>query len=183
VRLASPADAVRHGIGYIPRERRTEGLVLFLSVATNATLASLRALRRRAMIDHGAERRLVAGWVERLRIRTPSIRTLCLNLSGGNQQKVVLAKWLLSEPSIFIMDEPTRGIDVGAKYEIYSIIDRLATDDGGVIFISSELEELLAISDRILVMSQGEIIAEFARAEFDRAKILTAAFREQGMAA
>ena len=91
------------------------------------------------------------------------------SLSGGNQQKVVLAKWLMSEPSVFIMDEPTRGIDVGAKYEIYAIIDRLAADGGGVLFISSEIEELLAMCDRILVMSRGEIVGEFARAEFDRA--------------
>jgi ribose transport system ATP-binding protein len=101
----------------------------------------------------------------------------------GNQQKVVLAKWLMSEPSIFIMDEPTRGIDVGAKYEIYMIIDRLAASGAGVIFISSELDELLAIADRILVMSQGEIVTEFPRSHFDRAKILAAAFREREIAA
>ena len=105
---------------------------------------------------------------EALSIKAASLDAPAKSLSGGNQQKVVLAKWLMSEPSIFIMDEPTRGIDVGAKYEIYAIIDRLAADAGGVLFISSELEELLAISDRILVMSQGEIVGEFARAEFDR---------------
>ena len=115
--------------------------------------------------------------------RRASLEAPAKSLSGGNQQKVVLAKWLMSEPSIFIMDEPTRGIDVGAKYEIYAIIDRLAADAGGVLFISSELDELLAISDRILVMSQGEIVAEFARAEFDREHILAAAFREHGVAA
>ena len=96
---------------------------------------------------------------EALSIKASSLEAPARSLSGGNQQKVVLAKWLMSEPSIFIMDEPTRGIDVGAKYEIYAIIDRLASGEGGVIFISSELDELLAISDRILVMSQGEIVS------------------------
>jgi ribose transport system ATP-binding protein len=99
-------------------------------------------------------------------------------LSGGNQQKVVIAKWLLSEPTVFIMDEPTRGIDVGAKYEIYSIIDQLAAHGSGVLFISSELEELIGMCDRILVMSRGEILGEFSRDQFDAEAILQTAFRE-----
>ena len=102
------------------------------------------------------------------------------SLSGGNQQKVVIANWLMSDPTIFIMDEPTRGIDVAAKYEIYTIIDRLAAEGGGVLFISSELEELIAMCDRILVMSQGEIVGEFARGDFDKERILASAFREAG---
>jgi ABC-type sugar transport system ATPase subunit len=115
---------------------------------------------------------------ERLSIKTASVAQPAKSLSGGNQQKVVIAKWLMSEPSIFIMDEPTRGIDVGAKHEIYAIIDQLAEDGGGVLFISSEIEELLAMCDRILVMSNGEIVARFDRDAFDKEHILRSAFRE-----
>ena len=114
-----------------------------------------------------------------LQIKTGAIdQQLAKSLSGGNQQKVVIAKWLMSSPSIFIMDEPTRGIDVGAKYEIYSIINDLAAKDGAVLFISSELEELMAMCDRLLVMSRGEIVGEFERAAFDKERILRSAFRE-----
>jgi ABC-type sugar transport system ATPase subunit len=105
------------------------------------------------------------------------------SLSGGNQQKVVIAKWLLSQPTIFIMDEPTRGVDVGAKFEIYTIINDIAAQNGSILFISSELEELMGMCDRILVMSQGEIVGEFAQAEFDKEQILRAAFREWSGAA
>jgi len=115
---------------------------------------------------------------ERLSIKTASVALPAKSLSGGNQQKVVIAKWLMSEPSIFIMDEPTRGIDVAAKHEIYSIIDGIAGDGGGILFISSEIEELLAMCDRILVMSNGEIVANFARDAFDKERILRSAFRE-----
>ena len=116
-------------------------------------------------------------------IKAASISQQAKSLSGGNQQKVVLAKWLMSEPAVFIMDEPTRGIDVAAKHEIYSIIDRLADDGGGVLFISSEIEELLAMCDRVLVMSRGEIVGTFVREAFDKERILRAAFREQEVAA
>ncbi|MDH3659394.1 MAG: sugar ABC transporter ATP-binding protein, partial [Alphaproteobacteria bacterium] len=122
VRLTSPSDAVDHGIGYIPRERRTEGLVLFLSVTANMTLASIEKVARRGVIDYGRERRLARSWVEKLNIRTPSLNALCLNLSGGNQQKVVLAKWMNAESRIVILDHPTRGLDVGAKEEVYELI-------------------------------------------------------------
>jgi ribose transport system ATP-binding protein len=114
-----------------------------------------------------------------LQIKASAIdQQLAKSLSGGNQQKVVIAKWLMSSPSIFIMDEPTRGIDVGAKYEIYSIINDLAAKDGAVLFISSELEELIMMCDRLLVMSRGEIVGEFERAAFDKEQILRSAFRE-----
>jgi ribose transport system ATP-binding protein len=161
VRLSSPADAVRHGVGYIPRERRTEGLVLFLSVATNATLASLKALRRRGMIDYGAERRLVTGWVDRLRIRTPGIRTLCLNLSGGNQQKVVLAKWLTARSKILVLDHPTRGLDVGAKEEVYELIRAVTAEGIAVVLTSDTLEETIGLSHTILVMRDGVVTRRF----------------------
>jgi ribose transport system ATP-binding protein len=155
------------------------------AIADNIALAALRkfAVTPLEFIDQGRLRQAAAGLAEALSIKTASLRIPARSLSGGNQQKVVLAKWLLSEPSIFIMDEPTRGIDVGAKYEIYAIIDRLTTGGSGVLFISSEIEELLAICDRILVMSRGEIVGEFARPDFKREHILAAAFREHGVAA
>ncbi len=161
VRLASPADAVRHGIGYIPRERRTEGLVLFLSVATNTTLASLKSLRRRGVIDHAAERRLVSGWVARLRIRTPGLRALCLNLSGGNQQKVVLAKWLAARARILVLDHPTRGLDVGAKEEVYELVRALTGESIAVVLLSDTLEETIGLSHTILVMRDGMVTRRF----------------------
>src|SRR6185312_14425629 len=114
VHLQTPAEAVDLGIGYIPRERRVEGLVLFLSVAANITLSALRGLTRYGFVDRREERRLAREWVDRLQVRTPGIDALCLNLSGGNQQKVVLAKWLTAKAKILILDHPTRGLDVGA---------------------------------------------------------------------
>jgi len=153
--LATPADAVDHGIGYVPRERRTEGIVLFLPVAANITLASLGQLRRYGLIDTGAERRLAREWVERLRIRTPGIDTLCLNLSGGNQQKVVLAKWLNARSKILILDHPTRGLDVGAKEEVYELVRAVTAEGMGVILTSDTLEETIGLSHTVLVMRDG----------------------------
>ena len=155
--LASPADAVDHGIGYVPRERRTEGIVLFLPVAANITLASLGELRRFGLIDTGAERRLAREWVERLRIRTPGIDTLCLNLSGGNQQKVVLAKWLNARSKILILDHPTRGLDVGAKEEVYELVRAVTAEGMAVILTSDTLEETIGLSHTVLVMRDGVI--------------------------
>jgi ribose transport system ATP-binding protein len=157
VLLATPADAVDHGIGYVPRERRTEGIVLFLPVAANITLASLGQLRRFGLIDTGAERRLATEWVERLRIRTPGIDTLCLNLSGGNQQKVVLAKWLNARSKILILDHPTRGLDVGAKEEVYELVRAVTAEGMGVILTSDTLEETIGLSHTVLVMRDGAI--------------------------
>src|SRR3954470_7072626 len=155
--LATPADAVDHGIGYVPRERRTEGLVLFLPVAANITLASLGELRRFGLIDTGAERRLATQWVDRLRIRTPGIDTLCLTLSGGNQQKVVLAKWLNARSKILILDHPTRGLDVGAKEEVYELVRAVTTEGMGVVLTSDTLEETIGLSHRVLVMRDGAV--------------------------
>ena len=155
--LATPADAVDRGIGYVPRERRTEGLVLFLPVAANVTLASLDGLRRFGLIDAGAERRLARGWVERLRIRTPGIDTLCLTLSGGNQQKVVLAKWLNARSRILILDHPTRGLDVGAKEEVYELVRAVTAEGMGVILTSDTLEETIGLSHAVLVMRDGAV--------------------------
>jgi ribose transport system ATP-binding protein len=156
-RLGSPAMAADRGIGYIPRERRTEGLVLFLSVAANITLASLAELERAGLIDVGAERRVARRWVERLRIRTPGVQTLCLNLSGGNQQKVVLAKWLTARSRILILDHPTRGLDVGAKEEVYDLVRALTAEGVAVILTSDTLEETIGLSHSVLVMRDGQV--------------------------
>jgi ribose transport system ATP-binding protein len=157
LRLAKPADAVDVGIGYLPRERRVEGLVLFLAVAANITLASLGALTKRGLIDAGKERRLAASWVEQLNIRTPNINTLCLNLSGGNQQKVVLAKWLNAKARILILDHPTRGLDVGAKEEVYELVRAVTSEGVAVILTSDTLEETIGLSHSLLVMRDGGI--------------------------
>jgi ribose transport system ATP-binding protein len=156
-RFAAPTEAVDCGIGYLPRERRTEGLVLFLSVAANITLASLDKLRRCGLLDTTGEANLARGWVKRLGIRTPGIESLCLNLSGGNQQKVVLAKWLNARVRILILDHPTRGLDVGAKEEVYELVRRVTADGIAVILTSDTMEETIGLSHSILVMRDGTV--------------------------
>ena len=157
VRLNTPAQAVDIGIGYIPRERRVEGLVLFLPVAANITLADLNSLTRHGLIDASEERRISKSWVDRLKIHTPSINTLCLNLSGGNQQKVVLAKWLNAKAKILILDHPTRGLDVGAKEEVYELVRAVTSEGVAVILTSDTLEETIGLSHSLLVMRDGVI--------------------------
>jgi len=152
-----------------------------VSIADNATLVSLPEFTNSITqyVDQQAMNSAAQRASDILQLKSGDITTQAAKaLSGGNQQKVVIAKWLLNEPQIFIMDEPTRGVDVGAKYEIYAIIDQLAAAGSGVLFISSEIEELIGMCDRILVMSRGEVIAEFDRSAFDESAILRAAFRE-----
>src|SRR3954447_1843634 len=160
-RFRNPAQAADRGIGYIPRERRTEGLVLFLPVAANITLASLDKLERFGLIDGSKERGLAREWVERLHVRTPSVDALCLNLSGGNQQKVVLAKWLNARSRILILDHPTRGLDVGAKEEVYDLVRAVTAEGMAVILTSDTLEETIGLSHTILVMRDGAITQRF----------------------
>lgn len=157
VTLSTPAKAVDLGVGYIPRERRVEGLVLFLSVAANITLADLATLTQHGLINSKEERRVSESWVERLKIKTPTINTLCLNLSGGNQQKVVLAKWLQAKARILILDHPTRGLDVGAKEEVYDLARAVTSEGLAVILTSDTLEETIGLSHRLMVMRDGEI--------------------------
>ena len=177
----TPQASIRNGVAFITENRREEGLLMNMTIAENMVLAALPRFGATPIqiIEQGRLAAAATTAAELLQIRAGSIDLPAKSLSGGNQQKVVIAKWLMSEPSIFIMDEPTRGIDVAAKYEIYSIIDRLAADGGGVLFISSEIEELLAMCDRILVMSKGEIVGAFGRDSFDKEQILRAAFREE----
>jgi ABC-type sugar transport system ATPase subunit len=164
VKIKSPRDAIRNGIGLVPEDRATQGLLKNLSTAQNIPLARLAAAARR-LISPRRERRLANRYVGELNIRVADVAALVGMLSGGNQQKVVLAKWLEAHPSVLILDEPTRGIDVGSKREIYEIVRRLCDEGLGVVVISSELPEVLQISDRILVMHQGRIAAELDGAD------------------
>jgi ribose transport system ATP-binding protein len=155
VRLRTPRDAIRAGIGLVPEDRKRQGLVLSQTIAANLSLPQLARLGRAGMISRSKERLLATRWTRELRIRAPGIETRVLTLSGGNQQKVVLGKWLAAGADVLIVDEPTRGIDVGAKLEIYTLLDRLAAEGAGILMISSDLPEIMGMSDRILVMHQG----------------------------
>ena len=181
----SPRRSIGRGIAFITENRREEGLLMNMEIAENIALAALPKFGTTPLQFIEQERLASAAKTvaDLLGIKAGSTSLPAKSLSGGNQQKVVLAKWLMSEPSIFLMDEPTRGIDVAAKHEIYTIIDRLACDGGAVLFISSEVEELLAMCDRILVMNRGEIVSKFTREEFDKERILRSAFREHEVAA
>ncbi len=159
VDINSPLDAIRHGIGYVPEDRKEQGLILNQALHFNISLPSLARLTRFGFVGQAQERQSVQQFVTQLQIRTPSLDQIVWNLSGGNQQKVVIAKWLMLRPKILIMDEPTRGIDVGAKAEIYALMDELARSGVSIIMVSSELPELLAMSDRIVCMAEGRVTA------------------------
>ncbi len=156
-RIKSPADAIRLGIGFVPEDRKAQGLVLNQPVRDNIALPSLDALTSFGFVQLKEEARRVQEYVSRLQIRTPSLERRVNNLSGGNQQKVVISKWLMRKPDILIMDEPTRGIDVGAKTEIYSLMRQLVQSGVSIIMISSELPELLAMSDRVVCVAEGQV--------------------------
>jgi ABC-type sugar transport system ATPase subunit len=173
--IAKPAHGVEAGIALVPEDRRVQGLVHVLGVGNNLTLARLKALCTASFINGHREQHLVDKNVRDLNIKTASTKTPVSTLSGGNQQKVVLGKWLNTEPSLLILDEPTRGIDVGAKAEVRQKIDVLAEEGMAVLLISSELPEIMGMSDRILVMRGGRIIAEFARSDFSEEAIGAAA--------
>ena len=160
VALKNPQQAIKAGIGFAPEDRKKEALVLSRSVRENISLVVLRAISRLSFVGQRVERRTANELIESLRIKTPSAEQEVSKLSGGNQQKVVLARWLARKPDVLILDEPTRGVDVGAKVEIYRLIHDLAREGVGVLFISSELPEVLGVSDRILVMQNGHITGE-----------------------
>jgi inositol transport system ATP-binding protein len=176
VRLQSPADAIRHRLALITEDRQMKGLNLKASVRDNITLAGLKSFSRFGqLLQFPKENRAVDAEIEKLRIKTRHRGQIVRTLSGGNQQKVVLAKWLLNDPEIIILDEPTRGIDIGAKAEIYKIIAQLAEQGRTIIMISSELEEILGLCDRVMVLYHGKITAEFERRAFNPEDILKAA--------
>ncbi|MFW6108252.1 MAG: sugar ABC transporter ATP-binding protein [bacterium] len=172
VRIRSPLDAIRSGMGFVTEDRKEQGLFLGLAVRENVASASLRHLSTLAFIRFDEERRRVGALIDQLRIRTPSQEQEVQLLSGGNQQKVVLARWLALRPKVLVLDEPTRGIDVGAKAEIYDLMGELARDGVGILMISSELPEVLGMSDRVLVVRQGTIVAEFDRRQATQEAII-----------
>jgi ABC-type sugar transport system ATPase subunit len=157
----SPRAAIKAGIGFVTEDRKLQSLFLPLNVLDNVIMPKTEAMATAGVLDAKSERRLTHDFVQRLEIKTPSLAQEVSNLSGGNQQKVVLARWLAIEPKVLIVDEPTRGIDVGAKAEIHAILSRLAASGVGILLISSEMNEILALSDRILVMRDGRIAGEF----------------------
>jgi ribose transport system ATP-binding protein len=175
VRPRSPGDMVRRGLGFLPEDRKTQGLVLSESIQRNVGLPILKRLSRLGLVREPAERRLAQRWVDDLRIKTPGLTTRVAWLSGGTQQKIVLAKWLAAESHILIVDEPTRGIDVASKADIYQLLDQLASRGTGILMISSELPEVLGLSDRILVMHRGQIHAQLDGRHATQEQVLHAA--------
>jgi ribose transport system ATP-binding protein len=170
--INSPHKAIRNGMGFVTEDRKQQGLVLPMSVGHNMTLADLHDYTHWTRINLKKERSVVQDFIGKLGIRTPSIDQKVINLSGGNQQKVVLAKWMLSQSQLYIFDEPTRGIDVGSKAEVYALMNGLVEAGAAIIMISSDLPEILGMSDRILVMCRGEILGEVAAKEATQEKIL-----------
>ena len=175
VNIRSPRDAIRLGIGLVTEDRKALGLILGMVVRENVSLANLDALTRLGFVNRREEKKVAVQYIEDLMIKTPSTEQQVQNLSGGNQQKVVLAKWLFTQSKVLIFDEPTRGIDVGSKVEIYQLMNKLAATGAAIIMISSELPEILGMSDRILVMHEGRIAGELSREDATQEKIMSLA--------
>jgi ribose transport system ATP-binding protein len=176
VKIGSPADAVRYGIGWVPEDRKQHGLILRMDVKENITMPILKRISNMlAAVQTKKETEIAGHYVEALSIVTPSLSQAVNNLSGGNQQKVVLAKWLSSEPKALIMDEPTRGVDVGAKAEFHALMSHLAQQGMGILMISSEMPEIIGMSDRVIVMCQGRVTGEFDRGEMTQEEIMICA--------
>ncbi|MDR1467893.1 MAG: sugar ABC transporter ATP-binding protein [Spirochaetaceae bacterium] len=176
IKIQSTGDAIRNGIAMVTEDRRGTGLVAGMSVKANTSLAYLEQITKWGFVDQNAETAAYNEMKQAMSIKAPSDDTVVALLSGGNQQKVIIGKWLLTKPDVLIMDEPTRGIDVGAKSEIYRLMGKMAAEGKGVIMVSSELPELFGICDRILVMHQGRLTDEFLRGDFSQEKIMQSAF-------
>ena len=170
--IDSPRRAVALGVAYVPEDRRRHGVILDMPVAANTTLAILRRISTAGLLRFREERRVAGEFVNRFAIRTPSLDTPVINLSGGNQQKVALARWLAAEPKVIILDEPTQGVDVGAKAEIHRLMGELAARGLAIVMISSELPEVLGMADRIIVMRRGRIVGELSRVQATQERIL-----------
>jgi putative multiple sugar transport system ATP-binding protein len=181
--LSSVSAAIEAGLAYVTEDRKQLGLILADDVRKNITLASLYRVSSHLVIDDVRELKAASEYRSRMRIRSSDVYQETGQLSGGNQQKVVLSKWLMTDPKVLILDEPTRGIDVGAKYEIYVIINELAEAGKAVVVISSEMPELLGICDRIYVMSEGAFVGEFAGHEATQEKIMHAIMRNRALGA
>jgi len=173
IELHSPLDAIRSGVGMVPEDRKQQGLILEMAIRQNLSLAALRAHKRGGIfLNRNHERHLGTEMIGKLGIRTPSDQQLVGFLSGGNQQKVVLGKWLALRPRLLLLDEPTRGVDVGAKQEIYKLMEELAESGVAILFVSSEMPEIIGMSDRALVMHEGRITGELKRAELDEESVM-----------
>ncbi len=170
--ISNPRDAIRAGLALVPEDRKQQGLIVEMSVRENTSLAGLKGMHAGGFIRHRAERFLAQAAVEKLAIKTPHIEQLAQLLSGGNQQKIVLGKWLALSPKVLILDEPTRGIDVVAKEEIYRLMERLAADGMAILMISSEMQEVLGISDRVMVMHEGRLAGELTEHDFSEEAVM-----------
>jgi rhamnose transport system ATP-binding protein len=175
LRRGSPGAAMEAGVGFVPEDRRQQGLVMELGIDHNVALASLRRLSHLGLIRRSAERALTRDWAVRLQLKYGRLANPAWTLSGGNQQKVVLAKWLSRQPKVLIVDEPTRGIDVGTKAEVHRLLDELVSQGVAILMISSELPEVLGMADRVLVLREGRLVAELPRAEADEQSVMRAA--------
>jgi len=175
--------AIKAGLAYVTEDRKALGVVLDEPILRNISLANLAGIAARGILNKGREQQVAEEYRRAMSIRTPSVFQKVVNLSGGNQQKVVLSKWLFTNPQVLILDEPTRGIDVGAKFEIYSIMNDLAAQGRGVVMISSEMPELLGMCDRIYVMNEGRIVGELSRAEASQERIMGLILGSTGKAA
>ena len=178
VRINSPSDAIKHGLGLVPEDRKHDGLILGMSVMKNGSIVMLDKLSKHGLINDALEYETIESYVEKLSIKTPSMEKEVKDLSGGNQQKVVVAKWLANNPQILIVDEPTRGIDVAAKKEIHNLISNLAKSGVAIIMIRSEMPEVLGMCDRIYVMHEGRIRSELCREEATQEKIMKVILQE-----
>jgi rhamnose transport system ATP-binding protein len=179
VRITTPAEAVRLGLAYLPEDRRRHGIIAEMSIAANITLAALRAISRGGFLDFAAEREIAASYQQRFAIKAPSIEAAVATLSGGNQQKVALARWLATRPSVLVLDEPTQGVDVGAKAEIHGLIVDLAAQGLAILLISSELPEVLGMSDRVVVMRAGTVAGSLEGAAATQEEVMALALGHQ----
>jgi putative multiple sugar transport system ATP-binding protein len=180
VDVSTVTKAIAAGISYVTEDRKALGLILEEPILKNISLANLSGIARRSVLNKRREAQVAEGYRKQLAIRTPGVHQKVVNLSGGNQQKVVLSKWLFTEPALLILDEPTRGIDVGAKFEIYTIMKELAEQGRGVLMISSEMPELLGMCDRIYVMNEGRIVGELSRDEASQEKVMALIVKDGG---
>ena len=168
----NPHEAIRAGLALAPEDRKQHGLILQMAVRENASLASLERDQKNGLLNFDAEETVATEAVEQLAIKTPTLDQATVYLSGGNQQKVVLGKWLTLKPRVLLLDEPTRGIDVGAKREIYRLMEQLAADGVAILFVSSEMEEVLGMADRALVMHEGRLAGELNRNQLSEESIM-----------
>lgn len=178
VRIQNPSDAIKAGLGFVTEERKLTGFIPTMSIRHNISLPALDDLPNKLFLDRKAEKVGVEKQFSRLRVKAPSIASMVAHLSGGNQQKVILAKWLMKQPQILFVDEPTKGIDVGTKAEFYRILDELANDGMSIIMVSSDMPELIGVSDRVLVMCEGEITAELTGEQISQTNVMKAAIHQ-----